>query len=108
MPNYDNILDAAACTSVLTATHDHLDALMAGLAIFEAHAADDTEATEALLSSHTAGSALHSVLAATEALVEVLAIESSHNVEDLIAAMRLQALRHQARHGDDGSCPETP
>ena len=105
MKNYDDILADSATTAVVTATHDHLDALLGGLALLEAHTARDADAVQALLAGQTPGSALHSVLTASELLVEALGSTSPHRGDDVVAAVRREALRHQSTHGPDGACP---
>ncbi|KQP62869.1 hypothetical protein [Nocardioides sp. Leaf285] len=75
------------------------DAILSGLALFEAHASNDTEAVRALLSGQTPGTALNSVLFATDLLVEAFSAHSVHTAGDLIGAFRRQVLHDQAAQG---------
>lgn len=83
-----------------------LDDLLSGLAIFEAHAAGDGEALDALLEGQSAGEALHSTLYATELLVEVLNIESRFDLDSIISSLRRQVIKHQAGHEPGESCAD--
>lgn len=76
---------------------NHLDKMLAGMALLDAHLDRDEDRKSGMLSTMDPGEALESALIAAEVMLGFVDSEARFEATDVIAAMRRRILREQAR-----------